>query len=141
MAHDDGRGVGGGVLGDDAIEASLVDRHLAAGDVAPGAGAADVDPAVERTHSVAPEGAQQKEPPEACRMEDARGARSLSGSPTRAASVSRAPGGGGGKAGERSERSWRGPCLAPSHLCTAPWSGVSVNRWGVRYFRDALRSP
>ena len=51
VAHDDGRGVGCGMLGNNAVEAGLVDRHLAAGDVAPGAGAADVDPAVERAHA------------------------------------------------------------------------------------------
>ena len=54
VAHHDRRRVGGGVLGDDAIEASLVDHHLAAGDVAPGAGAADVDPAVECAHARPP---------------------------------------------------------------------------------------
>ena len=37
---------------------------------------------------------------------------------------------GGGWAMERSERSWRGQCLAPDRLCTAPWSGVSVDLCG-----------
>ena len=54
MADDDGRRVGGGVGFDDAIEPGLVERDLAAAHVAPGAGAADVNPAVERSHARSP---------------------------------------------------------------------------------------
>ena len=50
MADHDRRGVGGSVSGDDAVEPGLVERDLAAVRVVPGAGAANVDPAVERAH-------------------------------------------------------------------------------------------
>lgn len=47
---DDGRGVGGTVAGDHAVEPGLVDFYLAVGHVAPGTDAADVDPAAECAH-------------------------------------------------------------------------------------------
>ena len=54
MAHDHGRGVGDGVRVDDPVEPGLVDGNVAARHVAPSAGAADVDPAVERAHHATP---------------------------------------------------------------------------------------
>lgn len=57
VADDDGRRVGGRVGFDGALEAGLVERHLAALHVALDAGAANVDPAVERAHGQRPAGA------------------------------------------------------------------------------------
>ena len=65
MAHNDGRGVGDAMRGDDPVKPAHVDRHGAPLAVAPCSGAANVDPAVERAHGVASEGAREKEPPRA----------------------------------------------------------------------------
>ena len=57
VADDDGRRVGGRVGFDGALEAGLVEHHLAALHVASGAGAANVDQAVERADGQRPAGA------------------------------------------------------------------------------------
>ena len=59
MADHHRRRVGRGVRGDDAIESILVEAHVGPLHVAPGAGAADVDPAVERAHRALPSGVRR----------------------------------------------------------------------------------
>ena len=63
MADHDRRRIGGSVRRHDAIEPILVEAHVVALHVAPGAGTADVDPPVERAHHA---------PPRACNRMGAR---------------------------------------------------------------------